>query len=355
MSSSKTSDLYHAIMLTKKLKYDANQQNALSIFDELHKRILQSQYYWNRWFSSRSNHHLGIYLWGSVGIGKTLLMDCFFDSLPIKKKKRIHFHLFMQEMHGALQQYAGHSDPLMLIAKALHKKVDVLCLDEFFVSDIVDAMILAGLLNALFREGIYFVTTSNTPPQELYKNGLRRDGFLKAITLLQQNLKVIHLDSVVDYRLNYWQSSGIYYVPLNQASENQMKKSFELCAGTDVSREDYPLLGRLLPVVQRSNNAIWCRFDVLCGKMRCKQDYVALTQEFSFLFLSDLPLLTNRLADEVLRFIQLIDILYDTKTKLLISAEVKANELYTNGNFIIEFQRTISRLIEMQSAEYFFS
>lgn len=295
----------------------------------------------------------GVYLWGSVGIGKTFLMDCFYDALTRKKKRRIHFHHFMQEVHAKLQEYSGHINPLSLVAKLIRKQVEVLCLDEFFVTDIVDAMLLAGLLEALFKAGIYFVTTSNIPPQLLYKNGLRRDSFLPAIALLKKDMHIIHLASKTDYRLRQLQIEGVYFTPLNSMTEEKMKKAFMFYAHENFITQPLYLLNREVPVVRFCEGAAWFRFDVLCGDMRSKEDYLALANQFKLIFLSDVPVLTLQSLNTVMRFIQLVDIFYDAKVKLIISAEVFPDALYTSGKLIFEFQRIVSRLIEMQSEKYF--
>ncbi|MBP9726626.1 MAG: AFG1 family ATPase [Gammaproteobacteria bacterium] len=297
----------------------------------------------------------GIYLWGSVGIGKTFLMDCFFDSLITPKKQRIHFHHFMQDVHAQLQQYSGHSDPLSLVAKSISEKAKVLCLDEFFVADIVDAMVLSRLLKALFDEGICFVTTSNIPPDQLYKDGLQRESFLPAIAMLEQNLEVIHLMSDTDYRLHYLNNAGVYYSPLDNSAEQHMEKAFQLYANANFSTQSITIMSREIAVVKSCMDAAWFDFKILCGDMRCKQDYLALAEQFSIILLSNVPVFDQRHLDEVTRFIQLVDIFYDAKIKLVISAEALPHFLYTQGKLIFDFQRIISRLIEMQSAEYFSS
>lgn len=296
----------------------------------------------------------GIYLWGSVGIGKTFLMDCFYNALTTTKKRRIHFHHFMQEVHAKLQEYSGRINPLSLVIKSMRKQVDVLCLDEFFVSDIVDAMILAGLLEAIFKAGIYFVTTSNIPPEQLYQNGLRRDNFLPAIALLEKNLEIIHLASTVDYRLHYLKSAGVYYTPINDNAERQMEAAFQLYSTAHFSTQALSILGRKISVIKSCAEAVWFEFEVLCGPMRSKQDYLQLAKQFPIIFISHIPIFNQRPLDEIICFIQLIDILYDAKIKLVVSAEASADLLYTEGKLIFDFQRITSRLIEMQSNSYFF-
>lgn len=350
------SDIYCGYLEKNNLKRDERQLLVLKSFDRLYQQLESSTSFFTKLISFATQKvPQGIYLWGAVGIGKTFIMDCFFDSLKNTKKRRIHFHHFMQEIHAELQRYSGHADPLSLVAKSISATAKVLCLDEFFVSDIVDAMVLAGLLKALFKEGICFVTTSNIPPNQLYKDGLQRESFLPAIALLEENLEVIHLISDTDYRLLYLKSAGIYYTPLNEQAKQQMEKAFQLYAHNNFSTSPLELLGRKLSIIKLSPEAAWFDFKILCGDMRCKQDYLELAEQFPIIFLSHVPILDQRPLDEATRFIQLIDIFYDAKVKLVISAEVAPQALYTEGKLKFDFQRIVSRLIEMQSAEYFTS
>lgn len=361
MSTRKPSDLYRDHLESNHLQQDQRQILVLQSFDDLHRRLLtlSCQHRWMpqflRNFLNRSVDSRGIYLWGTVGVGKTFLMDCFFNALTTTQKRRVHFHHFMQEIHAELQRYSGHVDPLSLIAKAIRAQAEVLCLDEFFVSDIVDAMLLAGLLKALFKEGICFVTTSNIPPDQLYKNGLRRDNFLPAIALLEQHLDIIHLISDTDYRLLYLKSAGVYYTPLDDHAERQMEAAFDVYANTQFSTLPLTLLGRKISVIKSCTEAVWFDFDVLCGPMRCKQDYLVLAEQFPIIFLSHVPIFNHRPLDEITCFIQLVDIFYDAKIKLVISAEAAPHLLYTEGKLIFDFQRIASRLMEMQSEDYYVS
>lgn len=354
MPNPRPSDIYRSHLEKNQLQQDQRQCLVLQSFDCLYETLMIKNSFLSKLKDLISSPiPQGIYLWGTVGIGKTFLMDCFYNSLTTIKKRRIHFHHFMQEVHAELQRYSGHADPLSLVAKSFSAKAKVLCLDEFFVSDIVDAMILAGLLNALFKEGICFVTTSNIPPDQLYKDGLQRESFLPAITLLEQNLEIIHLISDTDYRLLYLKSAGIYYTPLNADTEQQMEAAFELYANKQFSTQALSLLERKISVIKSCAEAVWFDFEVLCGPMRSKQDYLALAEQFSIIFLSHVPVFNHRPLDEITCFIQLIDIFYDAKIKLVISAEAAPHLLYTEGKLIFDFQRIASRLIEMQSTEYF--
>lgn len=353
MRAPRPSNVYCDQLEKRHLQQDPRQLVILQSFDRLFETVNSKESFFSGLFHRTQCNKQGIYLWGTVGVGKTFLMDCFYESLTTTKKYRIHFHHFMQEVHAQLQNYSGHSDPLSLVAKAIRAKADVLCLDEFFVSDIVDAMLLAGLLTALFAEGVYFVTTSNIPPNELYKNGLRRDNFLPAITLLENSLEITHLNSDTDYRLLHLQSAGVYYTPLNEEAETRMTSAFGFYANSTFSTEPLSLLERKISVIKSCAEAVWFDFEVLCGPLRCKQDYLALVEQFPVIFLSHVPLFNDRPLDEITCFIQLIDILYDAKIKLVISAAAAPNLLYTTGKLIFDFERIASRLIEMQSAEYF--
>jgi len=354
MPAPRPSDLYRDHLEKHHLQQDQKQLLVLKSFDHLYETLSSAPSFFSKWLRrTQDNSRLGIYLWGTVGIGKTFLMDCFYNALTTRKKRRIHFHHFMQEVHTQLQYYSGHVEPLSLVAKAIKSQANILCLDEFFVSDIVDAMLLAGLLKALFKEGVYFVTTSNLPPEQLYKDGLRRDNFLPAIALLEQHLEVIHLRSETDYRLHYLKSAGIYYSPLNDDAEKHMETAFQLYANGHFSVQALTLLGRKISVIKSCAETIWFDFEVLCGPMRSKQDYLTLAQQFPVIFLSHVPVFNHRPLDEITCFIQLIDIFYDAKIKLVISAEALPHLLYTEGKLIFDFQRIASRLMEMQSAEYF--
>lgn len=355
MPISSPSDLYRDHLEKNHLQQDQGQLLVLRSFDRLYEALQSNRSFFSQLFRRICNddNRQGIYLWGTVGVGKTFLMDCFYNALTTTKKRRVHFHDFMQEIHIQLQQYSGQGNPLSLIAKSMCTKINVLCLDEFFVSDIVDAMVLAGLLKALFKEGICFVTTSNLPPAQLYKNGLRRDNFLPAIALLEQNLEVVHLCSKTDYRLHYLKSAGIYHTPLSDDAEKHMETAFQLYANGHFSVQALTILERKISVIKSCEEAAWFDFEVLCGPMRSKQDYLALAKQFPIIFISRVPVFNDRPLDEITCFIQLIDIFYDTKIKLVISAEAPPHGLYTEGKLIFDFQRIISRLIEMQSVEYF--
>jgi cell division protein ZapE len=296
----------------------------------------------------------GLYLWGGVGVGKTFLMDCFFHSLPFSNKLRMHFHQFMQWVHQQLKKQQGKKDPLQVIAQELAEKTMVLCFDEFFVSDIADAMLLGRLLEALFAQGVTLVATSNVPPDELYKNGLQRQHFLPAIALLKKQVKVLQLAGDQDYRLRHLKHAGVFYIPNDEAAQDNMEKSFSLLAETSpLSFEPLELFDRKIPIIKAAGPLIWFDFKVLCGVPRSQEDYLELVKKYTTLFISDVPLLPPQSRDKISLFIKLIDVLYDAKVRLVLSAETSLDKIYSQGRFQFEYQRTLSRLLEMQSEAYF--
>lgn len=296
----------------------------------------------------------GVWIWGGVGRGKSFLMNCFFDAVPYKKKRRVHFHAFMQEVHAALNQRraAGQTDPLADIAKEIAERTRLMCFDEFHVSDIADAMILGRLMQALFDEGVVFCITSNYPPDRLYPDGLHRDQFLPAIALLERELDVIEIDAGIDYRGTVLARTESYYIDPDEGVWFEIQQSFTKIAGGIGNDESVYLNGRELLVVRRAAGAIWCDFHALCGEARGQADYLELARQFHTLFLSGVPRMSSAQASEARRFTWLIDILYDAGVKLVIAAACAAEELYVEGVHAEEFQRTVSRLREMGSDDY---
>lgn len=292
----------------------------------------------------------GLYVWGSVGIGKTWLMDVFYNHLPISQKRRIHFHPFMQYIHAELKRWQGSVDPLTKVAKQLAKEVRVLCLDEFLVHDIADAMLLSNLLNALFKQGITLVATSNTPPENLYQHGLQRERFLPAIALLQINTQVFHLSSKNDYRLRHLENHRLYYSPLdNQADEWLTQRLLDLAGDREISTQPIRIAGRDIKVRGITADVAWFDFSALCHVPRSTKDYLELARRYHTLLLSNVPKITAERDDLINYFIHLIDVCYDANVKLIITAEVTIAEIYTEGRMLKDFSRTKSRLQEMQS------
>ncbi len=294
----------------------------------------------------------GVYMHGGVGRGKSFLMDCFFQAVPLTRKTRLHFHEFMREVHRELQELKGTADPLDELGRRIARRFRLICFDEFHVSDVTDAMILHRLLVALFANRVSIVTTSNFHPDDLYPNGLHRDRIQPAIELLKDKLEVIAVDDGTDYRRATLQSVTTYHHPLGEAADAQMLAAFGRLAE---ARDESPVLRieqRELRCRRRAGGVVWFDFRTLCGGPRSQNDYLELAQQFHTLLLSDVPQMPPRLASEARRFTLLIDVLYDRRVKLILSAAVPADALYTEGPLAHEFARTVSRLQEMQSAEY---
>jgi cell division protein ZapE len=295
----------------------------------------------------------GAYIWGAVGRGKTFLVDLFFATLPIERKLRLHFHRFMGRVHIELAKLDGHADPLKEVAAHFAAQANVLCLDEFFVIDIGDAMILAGLLRHLFDNGVTLVTTSNIEPAQLYRDGLQRAKFLPAIELLEQHCAIVQLMSEHDYRLRTLTQAGVYFTPLGDAAEGAIAHCFDHVAhGAPRTEPDIVIHGRKIPVKKRAAGAIWFDFFALCDGPRSVADYIELGQSFNTVLISGVPQLSVRMENPARRFVNLVDEFYDRGVKLVLSAEVPITELYRGERLNAEFARTQSRLIEMQSAEY---
>ena len=294
----------------------------------------------------------GVYMVGGVGRGKSFLMDCFFRSVPLTRKTRLHFHEFMREVHRELQELKGTADPLDELGRRIARRFRLICFDEFHVSDVTDAMILHRLLVALFANRVSIVTTSNFAPDDLYPNGLHRDRILPAIELLKEKLQVINVDAGIDYRRLTLQTVATYHHPLGAQAESAMLAAFEQVAE---ARDEDPVLRiehRELRALRRAGGVVWFDFRTLCGGPRSQNDYLELASRFHTVLLSGVPQMPPRLASEARRFTLLIDVLYDRRVKLIVSAEVPADQLYTEGPLAHEFPRMVSRLQEMQSADY---
>ncbi|MDH3646698.1 MAG: cell division protein ZapE [Gammaproteobacteria bacterium] len=295
----------------------------------------------------------GLYLWGGVGRGKTYLMDLFFEMLPIEEKRRSHFHRFMQDTHDQLGALGNTRDPLMLIAKNISAKTRVLCFDEFFVSDIGDAMILGNLLSALFDNEVTLVATSNVPPKHLYRDGLQRQRFLPAIAQLEQHTKVMGIGAGADYRLRVLESAEIYHHPLDdQAEDNLMRYLSELAPDRPVSGEMLQIAGRLIATRRSADGLAWFDFNELCTAPRSPADYLEIARLCHTVLVSGVPVLDAMRDDDMRRFIGLVDVFYDRRVKLIISAAAPPELLYTGDRLAFEYQRTQSRLNEMQATDY---
>ncbi len=297
--------------------------------------------------------HRSLYLWGGVGRGKTFLVDLFFSQLPFPQKLRLHFHHFMREIHGQLKGLKQVEDPLDQIASDLANRCRVLCLDEFIVSDIGDAMILARVLRGLFRRSVTLVTTSNTEPDNLYLHGLQRASFLPAIDLLKRHTQVLNLDGAIDYRLRYLDQAKVYLTPLGPENEARLHEEFDhLCTDPGERNSSITLYGREIPVRRVAGELIWFDFEVICGPPRSQNDYLEIARCFPTVFISGIPQLTAGDDDTARRFLFLIDEFYDRCVKLLVTADVGLEALYQGKRLAFDFQRTVSRLQEMQSTDY---
>lgn len=334
---------------------DPAQHPALRELDRLHAALLDAPR--PRWLDRLTARTTpaprGLYLWGGVGRGKTFLIDLFFDGLPLAEKRRTHFHRFMREIHAQLRAHAGESDPLVTIARAWRKNLRVLVLDEFFVSDIGDAMLLARLLERLFAEGVVLVTSSNTAPADLYAHGLQRDRFLPAIAQIQQHCQVLQLESPRDYRLRALTRSPVYRTPLDQQADAWLRARWDELT-TGAPHEDGPLRidGRAIPVRALAEGHAWFDFAGLCEGPRAASDYIEIATEYHTVLLGGVPQLDGRNDDAARRFITAVDEFYDRHVNLVCTAAAAPPALYTGRKHAAAFERTASRLIEMQSVDY---
>jgi len=294
----------------------------------------------------------GVYMVGGVGRGKSFLMDCFFQAVPLKRKTRLHFHEFMREVHRELADLQGTVNPLDRLGERIAERFKLICFDEFHVADITDAMILHRLLQSLFDNGVGFVTTSNFHPDDLYPNGLHRDRLLPAIELLKDNLEIVDVDNGVDYRERTLQHVRLYHTPLGPAADAEMDRAFTELAE---SHDENPVLTiehREIRARRKAGGVVWFDFKTLCGGPRSQNDYLEIATQFHTVLLSGVPHMPVNMASEARRFTWLVDVLYDRRVKLIMSAAVEPEALYTEGPLAHEFPRTISRLHEMQSAQF---
>ncbi len=353
----KPSQRYRALIEQPGFVADAMQQRSAAVLDELLARLLASTRtsWWRglvdkrRWPKTR-----GLYFWGGVGRGKTLLMDLFFQSLPPEVPgERIHFHRFMNDVNRALQGHRHQQEPLRRVAAEIAQRSRVLCLDEFVIIDIGDAMIMAGLLEALFAEGVVLVTTSNAAPQELYRDGLQRARFLPAIDLICEHCDVVNLDGDEDYRLRFLRQTEIYSVPHGDATDTAIRAHLEKhVAPVQSEAQVLKINGRVMAPRFCAKDTVWFNFAELCETMRSQNDYLELARFFNTLILTDIRQMGAADDDIARRFVLLVDVLYDHRVKLICSAAESPDQLYTGKRLEFEFERTASRLIEMQSAEY---
>jgi cell division protein ZapE len=346
--------LYEQRLAAEGLTSDADQRRVLGglqrIADEVSVPVVQG---WRGWFQRPLPATRGVYLWGGVGRGKTWLMDLFHDNLDGTTKARFHFHRFMQRVHGELTSIKGKADPLRIVAARMAKDWRVLCLDEFHVVDIGDAVILAGLLRSLFEHGVVLVTTSNVAPDNLYKDGIQRASFLPAIDLLNTHTQVIELGGDRDYRKMILEQAQVYHTPLGAATDALLGEEFLRLANTAPEGPgDLVINGRAMPYRLRAEDVVWFDFEALCGPPRSKNDYIELARTHQTVFVSDIPIMGGSRDDRTRRFIFLVDEFYDRRVKLVVSAEAPSQRLYIGERLAFEFQRTVSRLTEMQTSAF---
>ncbi|MEZ5573649.1 MAG: cell division protein ZapE [Halioglobus sp.] len=352
---------YQADLQREDFSHDAAQEQAVLLLQNLYERLVAgvsmqdgTLIAWLRKLRRvQIEPQIGLYFWGGVGRGKTYLVDTFFECLPFNRKMRVHFHRFMQRVHTELASLEGEKNPLDRVADRLASEARVLCFDEFFVTDIADAMILGGLMKALFARGVTLVATSNIEPSKLYENGLQRQRFLPAIALLEQYTQVVNVDGGVDYRLRTLQQAELYHFPLDEGADSSLEESFSRLAPEPAKHwERLEINHRYLTCRRVANDVAWFDFAELCDGPRSQNDYIELARIFHAVLISGVPEFVPDKGDQARRFINLVDEFYDRNVKLVLAAAKPLLELYAGGRLEFEFQRTISRLQEMQSYEY---
>ena len=346
---------FHQIAQQHGFALGAPQQHALSFFQRLYRDLLGLERRDRSWLRhwSRQPRVAGIYLWGAVGRGKSFLMDEFFRLAPVERKRRAHFHRFMQDIHLGLRELQGQPDPLLLIAARLARETRLLCLDEFHVTDIGDAMLMRGLLEGLLEHQVVLVTTSNQHPDELYAHGLQRAQFLPAIELIKTNLDVVELDGASDYRLRTLTRAGVYHHPVGGAAERALEQAFLGVAGeAGAAQVQVEIEGRQILARRVAPGTIWFDFAQLCEGPRGTADYIELARRYHTVLVSGVPRFRPDQAESLRRFTWLVDEFYDRQVKLIVSAEGPAESLYHGVPGRTDTERTRSRLIEMQTTQY---
>ncbi len=364
-------------MLTPKQRYqndltrlgftaDEAQAHAVELLDELYHRLVRRSDLKRTGLGgllarlakpskSSLEPERGLYLWGGVGRGKTFLMDSFYESLPFEQKMRVHFHRFMRRVHGDLDWLKGQVNPLDKVAESIASEARVICFDEFFVSDITDAMILARLLDGLFKRGVTLVTTSNIVPDLLYRDGLQRQRFFPAIALLNHHCLVVNVDGGTDYRLRALEQAALYYTPLGDPADQSLEATFNSLVAVEGEircHVDLLIEGRIIPARKVAEDIVWFDFEAICEGPRSQNDYIEVAKEFHSVVVAGVPIFSAANNDAARRFINLVDEFYDRSVKLIVSAAAPLHQLYSGGRLGFEFQRTESRLLEMQSREY---
>jgi cell division protein ZapE len=346
-------EYYQRLIQSEQILADPQQAFAMSRLQNLYEQLnppAKATAFLGKFKATKIVYPQGLYIWGEVGIGKTFLTDCFYYCLPSKFKLRIHFHNFMRMVHEQLTTLQGVSRPLEKIAKRLATEAQIICFDELLVQDITDAMVLAGLLKALYHEKICMLFTSNTPPDNLYPKGLQRDSFLPAIELLKKHSEILHISSKQDYRLRHKGSNRFYYSPLNEAAERQMQLQFEIMSEkVPESTQPIRIYDRNIPVRKAAGKVIWFNFLDICGVPRNQNDFLEIANNWHTVLISNVTTILPRQNDLARTFINLVDVFYDANIRLIISAEKPIEEIYQGERMMVEFVRTRSRLVAMQA------
>ena len=353
----KVAELYQRECARLGYKPDPAQTKVVALFDELRDRLIAAKpkRLLGKLLSGGKQHDLqqGLYVWGGVGRGKTWLMDLFFQSLPFRDKQRSHFHRFMQSVHDELKKHKEQADPLDRVADRIAQKARILCFDELFVTDIADAMLLGNLFRGLFKRGVTLVATSNVAPDDLYKEGLQRARFVPAIRLLKEHTQVVHMDGGADYRLRLLERAHTWFDTRATTSTAELEKLFDAIAAEPGATDTTLILNhRRLRAHRHADGAIWFAFKELCEGPRGQADYIEIARCYHTVFLTDVPVLGPDAENAARRFISLVDEFYDRAVKLIVSAAAAVPELYRGSKLTFEFERTKSRLIEMQSQDY---
>jgi cell division protein ZapE len=357
-------EVYHRALERRGFKSDASQQRAVERLQQLYEE-------WTAYKAKRSTAlrrlvvhpelPRGVYLWGSVGRGKSFLMDSFYLCLPLVRKRRVHFHHFMRDVHRELEELKGKEDPLAALAERIAKRYRLICFDEMHVNDIADAMIVGRLLGRIMDLGVVCCFTSNYRPDELYKDGLKRENFLPTIELLKTRLDVLHVDGGIDYRQRMLEGVQVYHSPLGEAADRALMETFKRIAEVEEEFQELDVEGRVIPYLHRAGGVVWFDFQVICGWGRSQHDYLDLSRRFHTVIVSGVPRMGLALAEEARRFTLMVDVFYDNRVKLIVSADAPTGKLLRIEEdpgdarlraMVFEFDRTASRLVEMQSKAY---
>lgn len=357
-SPSSPAERYAEALASGQFMADEAQAQAVQELDRVWKELL------NRYKASkkafrrfrRQTSPKGVYMWGGVGRGKTWLMDQFYESVPFRRKTRMHFHHFMQHVHKELNKLSGQRNPLEIVADQIYKDAVVICFDEFFVSNVTDAMILSDLFQKLFVRGVTLIATSNIAPDGLYKNGIHRDRFLPTIEMVKKNCAVLNVDAGVDYRLRVLKQAQLFKSPLSNEVQNWMSERFSALTHTQTnSQEPIVINNRIVETLGHTEDVLWCEFSELCFKPRSPADFIEIANIYNTVLVSNVPHLTDFLSEGTRRFIYLVDEFYDRGVKLLLTSQDSIIDIYQGEKLAFEIERTRSRLLEMQSDEYLHS